>query len=125
MNDPMEMCECTHNRGLHWHAAGGITECAFVGCLCQIFHPAEVSVPYSAVIGPRNCLACNCPEKDHCKGGVTHGRWRATPGVKAPANQVFVCTSRHCDSPLCCCTNYVSSPAQLGRYQRLHPGATA
>lgn len=63
----------------------------------------DIPIELTAIIGPKRCLACNHLEKIH-------------------ANHK---PNRYCEEGLCCCTNYVSSPADLGRWQRLHPGATA
>lgn len=101
MNDPTQICECSHTRGLHWHGAGGVAECS--ACDCRAFIASDVIVELEAVFGTRPCLACNHPYKMH-------------------ANHK---PNRYCEEAVCCCTNYVSSPADLGRWQTLHPGATA
>lgn len=76
------------------------------------------SQPEPVIIPPGHCVACNHPKKAHCKGGVTHGRWRVPMGVEAPADTKFDCTTTHCESPVCGCVHYAATDADLRPGQR-------
>lgn len=79
--------------------------------------------PAKRVHTPGMCFCCNHPSGGHCKGGVKHGRYRFTPGVPAPAGSQFTCTTRHCEEPLCSCTNFAATRADLGRFQKAYEDA--
>lgn len=48
---------------------------------------------------------CTCTHADagHCPGGVKHAFYKQTERKNPDAH---ICTTRHCLSPLCSCTDY-------------------
>lgn len=59
-----------------------------------------------------DCAYCGCKEKDHCKGGERHSNYKDAMRMN-PRPRVHVCTNRHCESPLCCCTNYIDPSPKI------------
>jgi hypothetical protein len=73
----------------------------------SLFDSLAIAPPPAARPSPRPsgdpaCGFCGCPDSGHCKGGTSHFHG------KGEFNAVTVCITRHCNSPLCCCVEFVA-----------------
>lgn len=51
------------------------------------------------------CKRCEHKLSEHCAGGVRHSTYKDQARmVKHPV--VSTCTTRHCEAPICSCTDY-------------------
>lgn len=61
---------------------------------------------------------CECGHalKDHCPGNSSHSYYKdAMRQIRNP--RTFKCKTRHCESVLCCCTDYREANADTPREQ--------
>lgn len=54
------------------------------------------------------CVVCGHPEAMHCKGNVSHAWHKDVIRMVRNARKA-ICHNRHCEAPLCSCTNYRAS----------------
>ena len=79
-----------------------------------LFPPAQPPVaPPTAPqeVKPGFCACCNHHEKLHCTVGTQHGETRVPMG--SLPKRTFRCKTRHCTSPLCCCTEFAKTAADV------------
>lgn len=54
---------------------------------------------------------CTHAEKKHCEGGVLHSTYK-DQARQVPHPKTTKCLSRHCDEPLCDCTDFKRETAE-------------
>lgn len=70
--------------------------------------------PIPVAVERRMLCTCTHTEREHCKGGVEHVAYKVKQGERARADQLSICSTRHCSQPLCTCVDFMPAPAGEG-----------
>ena len=57
------------------------------------------------------CLRCEHPLSEHCSGGKKHESPKEDMWAAQYRIRTLVCSTRHCDQPLCSCVEFIQEAA--------------